>query len=66
MKSYHLQKQDGTRGFYANWSKSVRERQIPHDFTCSLDSTWYIEFKEQKKQTKNWNRFIDTEKKNWW
>ena len=21
-----------TRGYYAKWNKSVRERQIPHDF----------------------------------
>ena len=24
---------DGTKGCYAKWDKSVRERQIPYDFT---------------------------------
>ena len=24
---------DGTRGYYAKWNKSGRERQIPYDFT---------------------------------
>ena len=24
---------DGDRGYYANWNKSVRERQIPYGFT---------------------------------
>ena len=24
---------DGLRGYYAKWNKSVRERQIPYDFT---------------------------------
>ena len=32
---------DGTREYYAKWKKSVRERQIPYDFT-------HVEFKKWK------------------
>ena len=36
MKSYHFNSVDGPRGYCAEWNKSVRERQIPHDFTYML------------------------------
>ena len=35
-KSYHLQQHDRTRGHYAKWNKSDRERQIPYDLTYML------------------------------
>ena len=34
---------DGVREYYAKWNKSIRERQIPHDFT-------HVEFKKQNKK----------------
>lgn len=34
---------DGNRGYYAEWHKSIRERQL-HDFT-------HMEFKKQKRQS---------------
>ena len=40
--NFNLEKQKqtihGTRGYYAKQNKSVRERQIPHDFT----HTWNL------------------------
>ena len=43
-KSCHLQQQmDGSWGYYAKWSKSDGEREIPYDFTLMWNT---------KKQTK--------------
>ena len=47
---------DGAWGYYAQWNKSDRERQIPHDFTYM----WNLKNKTRK-QTKP--RLIDTENK---
>ena len=33
MKSCHLNKIDGPRGYYAKWNKSDQERQTPYDST---------------------------------
>ena len=33
-KSYLLWEQGWTWRYYAKWNKPVREKQIPHDFTC--------------------------------
>ena len=41
---------DEPRGYCAEWSKSVRERQMS-----------YVESREQDKQTNNRNKLIDTE-----
>ena len=46
---------DGPGEHYAKWNKSIRERQLPYDFThmCNL--------KNKINEQKNWKRFIETE-----
>ena len=43
---------DGPRGYYVQWNVSVRERQMPYDFTYM----WSLKNKINKT-----NKFIDTE-----
>ena len=51
MKSCHLWNMDGTRGYYAKWNKSDRERQVLYDFTYM----WKL------KKTKQMNKHNKTE-----
>ena len=48
MKSYHVNRMDAPRGYYAEWTMSNRERQIPYDFIYM----WNVKNKmhEQTKQ----------------
>ena len=59
MKSCHLQQYGWTRGCYAKWTKSDRERQS-YDFVYM----WNLKNKLKKEQTQqNRNRHTDTENK---
>ena len=65
---------DGTGGYYAEWNKSVRERQIPYVFThmwILRNLTEDHEGREREKSYKqrrreaNHKRLWDTENSNW-
>ena len=42
---------DGSRGYYAKWNKSGRERQIPYDFTYMWNLKNKINEQTKQKQT---------------
>ena len=50
---------DGPRGYNAKWNKSVRERQIPCDFTYM----WNLRNKTKKERDKPKNRLLTVENK---
>ena len=50
---------DGPKGYYAQWNKSVRERQTPHDFIYMWNLKYKISEQTKQKQTHRYKEQTD-------
>ena len=51
---------DGARGYYAKWNKSIRERQIPYDFTHMWNLRMKKKWAKGKKRRSEANQETDS------
>ena len=58
---------DGSRGYYANWNKSDRERQIPYDLTYMWNLKKQINKENRNKLTDKREQIDFTRwEEGWW
>ena len=51
---------DGPRGYYIQWNVSVRERQMPYDFTYMWNLKNKIHEQAEQKQTQRYREHFDS------